>query len=498
MAQLEFEWPKHPKIFEINTWPWLQSLSVLYDTPITLLNVPEEVLDLDLYQFDAIWLMGVWERSPKGRDIALNHPNLQAGYREALSDFKPEDVVGSPYAVYYYQVSQQLGGKDGLELFRDQLKENEVFLILDYVPNHVALDHIWTQEKSDLFIQGTEEDLKNRPDDYFRFKDRIYAHGKDPYFPAWTDTVQVNAFSQDARQKAIETLLSIAEQCDGVRCDMAMLLTNEVFSRVWGTKAGSSPKKEFWEVVIPTVREEYPNFMFMAEVYWDMEWKLQQQGFNYCYDKRLYDRMIHDNAQSVRGHLNAEWDYQRKLVRFIENHDEKRAITVFGEERSRAASILALTLPGARLVHDGQMNGYKIRIPIQLGRSPIENDNQDIMEFYLRLLNAAPDKNFENGKWALCKVEPVSAGNFSYQNLIAYTWWTTDQRKIVVVNFSPYQAQGHLKIEDLNYGKRDWVFTDALAQKMNIYKGELLTKHGLSIDLPAWSGHIFDVSAGVL
>lgn len=494
MAIKEINWPKNPKILEINTWIWLHSLSRTFERPITLLNVPEEVLNLAFKNFDAVWLMGVWERSPKGREIARNHPDLQLEYRNMLSDFKPDDVVGSPYAVYHYGVSFQLGGREGLELFRHQLRKNDIFLILDYVPNHVALDHVWTLEKSDLFLQGTQNDLKAHPNDYIAINDHIYAHGKDPYFPSWSDTIQVNAFSPEARQKAINTLFYIAEFCDGVRCDMAMLLTNEVFSRVWGVKAGTLPKKEYWEEVIPAIRERHPNFIFIAEVYWDMEWKLQQQGFDYCYDKRLYDRMIHDNAQSIKAHLNAEWEYQKKLVRFIENHDEKRAITVFGEEKSRAAAILALTLPGARLIFDGQMNGYRIRTPIQLGRNPIETNNQSIMKFYLRLLNAAPDRKFENGKWSLCKVEPVTPDNLSYTNLIAYSWTAENQKRLITVNFSPYLTQGHIRIKGLDYGSSNWSFTDLLAQKEYLYKGNDLNIYGLYVKLSAWEGHIFDVN----
>ena len=60
----------------------------------------------------------------------------------------------------------------------------------------------------------------------------------------------------------------------------------------------------------------------MAEVYWDLEWTLQQQGFDYTYDKRLYDRLREGHARPVREHLYAGLDYQVKLARFLENHDD--------------------------------------------------------------------------------------------------------------------------------------------------------------------------------
>jgi len=493
MSFEKINWPEHPKIYEINTWPWLQTLSKMYKYPITLNNIPEEIFNQDLRFFDAIWLMGVWERSPQGKEIARNHPDLQEEYLKVLADFSPDDVVGSPYSIYKYCVDSHLGGREGLQNFRLKLNERNMYLLLDYVPNHVALDHSWTLEKSDVLIQGTLEDMKIHPNEFFSVGNRIYAHGRDPYFPPWTDTVQINAFSSEARQKAINTLNNIAKLCDGVRCDMAMLVTNNIFTRTWGDRVGSSPKKEFWKEVIPTVREKTPNFLFIAEVYWDMEWELQQQGFDFCYDKRLYDRMLHENAKVIRDYLHAEWDYQRKVLRFIENHDEPRAITAFGENPSRAAAIIALTLPGARLIHEGQMQGYKFKLPVQLGRRTIEEDNQNLRNFYQRLLNAAPGKELEKSKWSLCKVEPIKIDNYTYSNLISYQWWNENNRKLIVVNFSANSAEAHIKINGLNYNSYDWIFTDLLTQKIYKYKGKDLNEYGLYVNISAWNGHIFEI-----
>ncbi len=493
MSSREINWPKHPKILEINTWPWLNSLSEIYKTPIKLNNVPDEVLDNEFTYFDVIWLKGVWERSPQGREIAVKHPDLQEEYRNALRNFSTDDVVGSPYSVHYYRVDNYLGSNEGLASFRKRLIERELLLILDYVPNHVAVDHMWTLLKSDLFIKGTAEDLISHPNEFFKVVDQVYANGKDPFFPSWSDTIQINAFSSEAREKAIFTLLEIAEQCDGVRCDMAMLMTNKVFSQTWGERAGPFPEKEFWVEVIKSVRTKFPDFKFLAEVYWDMEWELQQQGFDYCYDKRLYDRLIHDNAQSIKGHLQAEWDYQSKLVRFIENHDEKRAVEVFGEDKSKAAAIIALTLPGARLIHEGQIEGYRIKLPVQLGRRLIEEKNLNITKFYENLLKAAHGREFEIAKWSLCRVDQISGENHSNINLIAYLWRVNEQYQLNVVNFSPYRSQGHVRIDGIEYGNNEWNFNDLLAQKTYTYTGEHLSTFGLYIDLLPWNGHIFDI-----
>ena len=138
--------------------------------------------------------------------------------------------------------------------------------------------------------------------------------------------------------------------------------------------------------MIGRVKAAHPDFTFIAEAYWDMEWTLQQQGFDYCYDKRLYDRLLHEGAESVRGHLTAGLDYQDKLVRFIENHDEPRAAATFGP-RARAAAVVAATLPGARLYHDGQLEGRRTHIPVFLARGPEEAPDEDLRAFYAELLS---------------------------------------------------------------------------------------------------------------
>jgi len=485
---------KHPLIFEINTFPWLKTLSEIFGRPIDLHNVPIELIDQELAPFDAIWCMGVWERSPKGKDIAIKHEGLQKDFQKALRYYNTDDVIGSPYSIYYYHVDSRIGGSEGLESFRKDLAERDISLILDYVPNHVAVDHLWTLEKSDVFVKGTRDDLLQNPFDYFSIGGEVYANGRDPNFPPWTDTVQINAFSPEAREKAINTLLSIAGQSDGVRCDMAMLVTNEVFKKTWGEKVGEPPEKEFWEEIIPAVKEKYPKFKFIAEVYWDMEWELMRQGFDFCYDKRLYERLANENAQRILEHLQADWDYQKKLLRFIENHDEPRAVSVFGEEASKAAAMIALTLPGARLIYEGQMRGYEIKLPVQLGRNPTEDDNTVIMNFYEKLLKAVPGKEFSNGEWSLCKSTQVGEEEQTNKNIIAYQWRSETKSRLVIVNYSLRRSKAHIQIEGVNYGNFKWQFIDLISEKVYSHSGENLTKNGLYVELNPWNGHIFDVS----
>jgi uncharacterized protein with von Willebrand factor type A (vWA) domain len=78
------QWPKHPVIYEINTWVWLDDLSRKYHRSITLSTVPPEEWDyLSSFGFDAIWFMGVWERSPLGIGIAMQNEGLLEDFRRA-------------------------------------------------------------------------------------------------------------------------------------------------------------------------------------------------------------------------------------------------------------------------------------------------------------------------------------------------------------------------------------------------------------------------------
>jgi len=496
MSDHEIKWPRSPRICEINTWSWLNSLSEKFGHEIKLDSIPVEFIDRELSYYDVIWLMGVWERSPKGRDIALNHPGLQEEFREALRYYNTEDVVGSPYAVYYYHVDTHLGGPEALSVFRKELIDRGILLVLDYVPNHVSRDHLWTLEKSDVFIKGTIDDQISKPYDYFSIAGTVYAHGKDPNFPGWTDTIQINAFSSEARSKALNTLLTIAQQCDGVRCDMAMLMLNEVFSKTWEQKSGPQPDKEFWEEIIPIVKEKRPNFKFIGEVYWNLEWKLIKQGFDFCYDKRLYERLINKNVASVKDHLNSDWDYQKNLLRFIENHDEKRAVIVFGKEVSKAAAVITLTLPGARLLLFGQNYGHRIKLPVQLGKPALEEEDPDMKQFYESLLKCIPGREFSNATWSLCEIIPITSTDYSFENIISYFWETPIKNLLVIVNYSSDLSKAHIRINNFDYGIDDWKFNDVLNLKEYKYHGRDLNENGLYIELESWSSHIFEIKKG--
>jgi hypothetical protein len=483
-------WPSAPVVYEVDTLPWMTDLRRSLGASATLGDLPAEVWD-DLAPpgTDAVWLMGVWERSPAGLAIAREDEALQRAFRTALPDLAPEDVAGSPYCVRRYVVDEHLGGPAGLAVARAELARRGLRLILDYVPNHVAPDHRAVTRNPEWFVGGTAQDLAEAPASWFDIGGRVLAHGRDPFFPPWPDVVQLNAFRPEVRQATADMLGAILDQCDGVRNDMAMLLTNDVFRRTWGERAGPAPEEEFWPAVIGRVRQRHPDAVLVAEAYWDMEWTLQQQGFDFCYDKRLYDRLAREDADAVRKHLGAGLDYQRRLVRFTENHDEPRAAAAFPGGRDRAAAVAVATLPGATLWHDGQLEGRRVQLPVFMSRRPDEPVDEDVRRFYRRLLGVAGE--VRHGDWTLldCGGWP---DNPTHNDLLPWAWSGDEvPHHLVVVNLSGHPSQGRVRLPWPLLRAHPWRLADLVDGRTYDRHGDELVDAGLYVDLPPWGVHLF-------
>ncbi|QJT06691.1 alpha-amylase [Streptomyces asoensis] len=478
-------------LYEINTAVWLGELSGRYGRRVTLGDVPGEAWDeIALPGIDTVWLMGVWARSPAGRRIALSDETLRTSFRAALSDVTEADIAGSPYCVRDYVVDASFGGPEGLAEARARLAARGLRLILDFVPNHVAPDHPWVIEHPDRLIRGTADDLSRNPGDFMESGGRILARGRDPFFPSWPDVVQLNAFGDALRAATVDTLVSIGDQADGVRCDMAMLLMNDVFAKTWGDRAGPAPAADFWPYVLPRVRERHPDLLFVAEAYWDLEHALRRQGFDHCYDKRLYDRLLHEDADAVRAHLRADLTCQRGLVRFLENHDEPRAAATLPGARGRAAAVAVATLPGATLWQEGQFEGRRIRPPVFLARRPQEPVDAPLRAFHHRLLTAAAA--VRRGEWR--PLTPAGRpDNDTHRYLLAWTWTHADVRHLVVVNHSDRPAQARLPLPWGDLPGHEHRLTDLLTSQTYDRDGGELADLGLFVALEAWQTHVFEV-----
>jgi len=425
--------------------------------------------------------------------ISRTNPEWLHDFEKTLPDLSEHDIAGSGFAITGYSVHPGLGGDEALKRLRERLQKRGLKLMLDFVPNHMAPDHPWVNDHPDYFVAGTANDLEKNPQNYIRIKqgksDLIFAYGRDPYFSGWVDTLQLDYSNPGTVEAMSNELLKISTQCDGVRCDMAMLILPEVFEKTWGRKA-----QLFWPIITKKVRKKNPDFLFMAEVYWDMEWTLQQQGFDYAYDKRLYDRLSEGHAKAVCEHFFAGLDYQDKLARFLENHDEPRAAATFEQKNHEAAAVITFLSPGLRFFHQGQFEGRKKRISPHLVRAPQELLNTDLQKFYDSLLQVMKKPIFRNGDWSLLECQQAWNGNNTSDNFLAFSWEGVDSnRMLVCINYSSDNGQCYIHLPFPELADKQWKFDDLMSESSYDREGNDLLRSGLYLDIPAWSYHVFEI-----
>ncbi len=484
--------PRYPCLYQLNTRVRLTALSRQLGRAATLDDISDGELDqLAGLGFDWVWLLGVWQTGEAGRQVSRANPEWQQEFRDTLPDLAEADICGSCFAVTSYSVRTDMGGNAHLERLRSRIQQRGLRLMLDFVPNHMALDHPWVQEHPEFFIRGTDDDLAREPENYCRVDPEggslVLAYGRDPYFAGWPDTLQLNYANPDLQAAMREELLKVAALCDGVRCDMAMLIEPEVFERTWDVRS-----EPFWPRAIEQVHEHHPGFRLMAEVYWDMEWTLQQRGFDYTYDKRLYDRLRDEQARPVREHLYAGLDFQDKLARFLENHDEARAAATFPPEVHQAAAVTTFLTPGLRFFHQGQLEGRHKRIAPHLCRGPGEAADVTVQAFYKRLLECLKRPALRDGGWQLLDCTSAAEGNESWDGFIAWAWQGQDgERLLVVVNYAPQQGQCQVRIPVNELRGGTYRLTDLMSPTRYDCEGDQLLAPGLHLDLAPWGYHVF-------
>jgi len=489
-----------PLLYELNTRCWLGELTQTLGRKVTLESVPDEQFaGWQRFGFTHVWLMGVWPTGPRARAEALADPSLLRAYDEALPGWRPEDVAGSPYAIAQYHVAPALGEDAALRKFRRKLNGRGLKLVLDFVPNHLGLDHPWVREHPDYFVGGSDAAQKAGDPTFFAQQTpagvRWLAHGKDPYFPAWTDTAQLDYRNTAARDALKRELCSIAERCDGVRCDMAMLVLNEIFERTWGplTRATESPLPEFWPEAISAVKMANPDFVFMAEAYWGLETVLQRLGFDYTYDKQLYDEIVHRNPEAVRrGFQGGSDEFISKSVHFLENHDEPRIANLLNLDEQKAALLVTLGLLGMTLLHEGQLTGARTRAPVQLARRRIEAPQPDIARMYEDLLLTTHQTAIGRGDGHVLNPREAAPGNASARNFVLVQWQTPlPEFDLVVANLAPHRSQCFAPLSARGLAGCDWALKDLLGIEEYARSGAELARQGLYLDVPPNAAQLF-------
>lgn len=487
----------HPHLYEINTWAWLEKLSTRLGRLVKLADVPDSEWDVIAGRgFDIVWLMGVWQHSAEARRIELADPKNKPVFDSVLPGWKPEDVIGSPYSIAQYVPDPRIGTWDSLDRVREKLRSRGIAVFLDFVGNHTALDHPWTREHPEFYVQGTDADFQRDPSSFCKIESlkgpMILALGKDPYFPAWDDVAQLNHFSPEMRAALIGELRKIAAHCDGVRCDMAMLQFNDIFERVWNHSVRDidPPDTEFWADAHAAV----PDLVLLAEAYWDTEQRLLDLGFSFVYDKGLYDAVRYQKIVEVHARLAEGLAYQKHLARFLENHDEDRCATAFGPERLISVETLMGTLPGMRFYQESEIEGSKIHLPIALRRVADEPPNEVSIAFFEKVLRITKQDIFHNGRWNLLPI--TSEGEDTSGNLVAYEWRLENVWKVIVVNLTGAVSQGRIAFGDRPLPEEEYVFHDDLDDIRYPRSGEEIRRLGLFVRREAFQAHLFDVSSG--
>src|SRR5262249_35280217 len=313
--------------------------------------------------FDAIWLMGAWEISDGARKV---------------SKIVSADFEGSPFAIPSYEFNRELGGLDGYIVLLERARAAGLKVLVDFVSNHLSLDSPWIDKNPEFFIRSNTAMRKQSTADFFLHNSgEVIAFGRDPYFPPWHDTSQLDCSSQGLRAQMIDVLKWIAGVADGVRCDMSMLVLRDYIRKMWYPYASDRwfnqrMPGEFWDEAIKQVKANRPEFVFLAEAYWGREQRLIELGFDLAYDKEIYDALVERDASLVRERLTRETEILKRSLYFVENHDEVRAASVFNRSENLAALAFILSLPGSVLIHEGQMEGRRIKLPVQRATLPAE------------------------------------------------------------------------------------------------------------------------------
>ena len=486
----------HPHFYEINTWTWLESLSAKLGRTICLADVPDSEWDsLAGRGFDIVWLMGIWQRSPESRRVALADPANPPQYDRALPGWKPSDVISSPYAVAQYLPDPRIGTWDALDMVRKKLHSRKMALFLDFVGNHTALDHPWIHEHPEFYVHGTQIDFESEPSCFCQLETpggaTFIALARDPYFPPWKDVAQLNHYHPGMRAAQLDELRTIANHCDGVRCDMAMLHLNSIFAWIWAhlMDCSAPPEKEFWAEAHTAV----PNLTLLAEAYWGTEPRLLDLGFSFAYDKELYDAVRDTKIEEVHARIVCEAALHGRLARFMENHDEARRAVVFGNERLQAAGTLMGTLPGLRFYHQGELEGRQIHLPITLRVAADEPVDPMSVSFFEKILAIAREEVFHTGQWSQLPV--ANEGDSTSGNLVVYEWRSETVWKVIAVNLSAGASQGRVHVADRISPEKNYVFHDQLNEIHYPRTGEELSSLGLFIRREAYQAHIFDVTS---
>ena len=292
--------------------------------------------------FTHIWLTGILEHASESTGT---HPDITKGR------------AGSPYAVTdYHAVDPDLGTMADFEQLVDRIHGKGMKVIIDFIPNHLARQNKGFDPCNFYYCEGqafvSPRRVSELPYEEYPAKatgNNVFA--PNPSLNDWYDTVKLNYDEHDTWEKMLEILrFWCSKDVDGFRVDMAEMVT-----------------VAFWQWVIAELRKDYQPIM-IAEIYQpDLYKPFLEAGFDYLYDKvGLYntlERVLCEGHEAKE--ISQVWkdldEMDAHMLRFMENHDEKRLASpqfVGGAFAALpAVALSALMNTGPFMVYNGQESG---------------------------------------------------------------------------------------------------------------------------------------------
>ena len=506
------DWMPRAVMIAKNTLVWLDQLSRAYNREIRHLDqVPDEELDaLERRGFTALWLIGVWERSPASREIKRRMGN--------------QDAEASAYSLSDYSIAAELGGEPALSNLKERAWRRGIRMASDMVPNHTGVDSRWMVEHPERFLAWphpwppfpsysfTGDNLSGTPgigiyleDHYWSKSDaavvfkrvdfasgdaRLIYHGNDGTHMPWNDTAQLDFLKPETREAVISTIIHVARMFPIIRFDAAMTLTKKHFQRLWFPEPGSGgdipsragnglPRRdfdhampaEFWREVVDRVAAEAPDTLLLAEAFWLLEgFFVRTLGMHRVYNSAFMHMLkAEDNAgyrQTIRNTLEFDPEILKRFVNFMSNPDEQTAIEQFGDgDKYFGVCTLMATMPGLPMYAHGQVEGFREKYGMEFRRSYWnEGVNQDLVSRHEREIFPLLRRRYLfSGVESFLLYDFFNPEGGVNEDVFAYSNRSGDERALVIYNNRYAEARGWVRTSAAFAMKQDG--RRALAQK---------------------------------
>ena len=489
----DLEWMPKVTLLAKSTYVWLDQLSKKYDRPMFALDhIPDEELDLIASRgFTALWLIGIWERSPASKRIKQLCGNPEA--------------EASAYSLKEYEIAKDLGGWDALHVLKTRCWKRGIRLASDMVPNHTGIDSNWVINHPDWFIQlsyppfprytYSGENLSRDPrvgvyieDHYYdktdaavTFKrrdsytgdERYIYHGNDGTSMPWNDTAQINFLNPEAREAVIQTILHVARNFSVIRFDAAMTLAKKHFQRLWFPEPGTGgdiPSRaehgmtkeafnqampmEFWREVVDRIAKEVPDTLLLAEAFWMMEgYFVRTLGMHRVYNSAFMNMLKNEEngkyRNTIKNTLEFDPNVLKRFVNFMNNPDEDTAIAQFGTgDKYFGVCTLLVTMPGLPMFGHGQIEGLTEKYGMEYRRAYWEEQEntalvsrheREIFPLLKRRYIFADVENF-------LLYDLYSGDGHVNENVFAFSNEKIDQKALVLYNNSYGRAGGWINM----------------------------------------------------